>query len=108
MAHYADIVSAILGPLAQGGADVYRTYSEGKQNKDELKQRKVEFAQMTDLQRAHLKAAERQQVLAQIAAVRQQQVEETYRASYMPYVAGALAIGGVGLLALVMLRRKRG
>ena len=40
---YVQAIAAIVGPLAQGGADIYKTSSDSKQNRKELKQRQREF-----------------------------------------------------------------
>lgn len=104
----ADIVAAVLGPLAVGGADVYRTYTEGEQSKEELEQRQREFEQLSQLYREQQKMQQKQHALATAAALRQEQVRSSYQAGYMPYLVGAIAIGGLALVAIAVVRGKRG
>ena len=94
---YADIVAAVVQPLAQGGADIYRTYSESEQSQDELKQRRRELAAMQVLYSDQLRYQERQQALGAALAMRKAQISGAYQTSYAPYLLGAAAVGGAGV-----------
>lgn len=101
---YADVVAAIVGPLATGGADVYRTYEEGRLGRKELKQRKREFKQLSQLYEKQQEAAERQQALAAAAKIRQEQIRSAQQARVAPYLLGAAAIGGLALIGVAIAR----
>ena len=100
----AELIAAALGPLATGGADVYRTYAEGKQGKSELKQRQREFDSLSKLYEKQQTATERQQAIAAATAVRQAQISGQVQSGYAPYILGAVAIGGLALVAIAMAR----
>ncbi len=104
----ANIVAAIVGPLAVGGADAYRTYAESSQGKKELKQRQREFTALSRLYERQQIAAERQQALYAVTSLRRAQISSASQAGYAPYLLGAVAIGGLALVAIAMARRGRG
>jgi len=91
----AEVIAALVGPLVQGGADIYRTVEESKAAKKELKARQQEALIAQTTERERLAALERQSALATAAAIRQSQASQAFWAQYMPYI-----FGGVGLLAL--------
>lgn len=91
----AEIVAAIVGPLATGGADAYRTYAESKFSKDELKQRAIEFAQMTQFQKERAEAADQQRIVAQHMAMQKAELQRAWWERNLP-----LVVGGVVLVAL--------
>ena len=107
--NYAAAIAAIVGPLVQGGADVTQTIFEGRQNKAELKQRGREFEAMAPILREQARSAERQNALANIAALRQQQIRSSAASAYAPYVLGAFVAGGIALVLIVKAKgNKRG
>ena len=79
---YVQAIAAIVGPLAQGGADIYKTSSDSKQNRKELKQRQREFQAMLP-------------------------ILEGQQAVYAPYLLGAVAIGGLALVAIAVTKEKK-
>ncbi len=103
----ADVIAAILGPVATGGADIYRTYSDSKQNKDELKQREREFQSLSKLYDRQQVAQKQQAAIAAATSLRQSQIRATASSGYAPYVFGAFAIGGLALVAIAMARGGR-
>jgi len=90
-----EVIAALVGPLVQGGADIFRTIEESKASKKELKARQQEALIAQTTERERLAALERQGALATAAAIRQSQASQAFWAQYMPYI-----FGGVGLLAL--------
>lgn len=104
----AATIASILGPVAVGGADIYRTYSDSQQNRSELKQREHEFQALSKLYEKQAVSTERQQALAAAASIRQAQIRQAYQARYAPYFLGAAAIGALALVALGMTKGGRG
>lgn len=102
----AEIIAAIAGPLVTGGADVYRTYSEQKQTKAELRQREKEFKGLLPVIKQQSESQERQAALAAIAAIRQTQAEARAQAEGTPYLFGAVALGGLALVAIAALSKR--
>jgi len=90
-----EIIASLVGPLVQGGADIFRTIEEGKTVKKELKQRQQEALIAQTSEREQLSAMERQQALATAVSLRQTQASQAFWSQYMPYI-----FGGVGVLAL--------
>ena len=105
---YADIIAAIIGPLAQGGADIYGTTVEAKLAKKELKQRQQEAAAQQEFDREQLKAQERQRALDQTLSIRQAQIRSAQLAQYMPYVLPAVGILALAVVTAVVVRSGRG
>jgi hypothetical protein len=93
---YAQAIAAIVGPIVGGGADAYRTYSDSKQNRKELKQRQREFQALIPVYERQQKQAS----LDTIAQVRQQQIVSGYQATYAPYLVQAVALGALALVAI--------
>jgi hypothetical protein len=98
MGNYAAAIAAITGPLAAAGSDIYRTSSDSKQNRKELKQREREFQALIPV----YERQQKQQALTTVAAVRQQQIVSGYQAVYAPYMLGAVAVGGLALIAIAV------
>lgn len=101
----AAVISAITGPLATSGADIFRTYSEQRQSAEELEQRQREFEAVSRLQAQQAAARQRAATIAEIAAIQRARVSGAYQTTYMPYVVGALALGGLALVAVGLLRK---
>ena len=89
---YAQIVSAIVGPLATSGADIFRTSQESKISKRELKQRRREFEAQERLARETLEAQERSQIVSQHAALQRSAASQAWWARNTPLVAGVVAL----------------
>ncbi len=106
MGQAAAIVGSILGPVATGGADAYRTYADSEQGKKELKQRRREFEAIQRLQEQQAVAAGRQATIAEISAIQRARIAGAYQSSYFPLAIGALALGGLALVAVGLLRKK--
>lgn len=100
----ASVITGIIGPLASAGTDIFRTREEGKIAKKELKQRGVEFAQLQELQKLQLEAQERQQRLAQQAAIQQSQLRAATFQQTAPYVVGGVALVVGGVLVVMLIR----
>jgi len=103
--HSAALVAAVVGPLATGGADVYKTYADSKQGRSELKQRQREFEATSKLYESQQGSVERQQALATIAAIRGEQSASQNLARYAPYLFGAVVIGGLVLVAITVAKK---
>ena len=103
---YAAEIAAVLGPVAPAGSDIFRTHAESKQGRKELKQRQREFQAMIPVYERQAK----QSALETIADVRRAQVTSGYQAAYAPYLLGAVAIGGLALVAVAAAKggKKRG
>lgn len=100
---YAQVIGAILGPLVEGGAAVYGTYTQSKQSRKELRQRRAEVQTQAELQRAALEAQERQFELAQQAAIQQAQISRARAAQTAPYITAAVGFAALGLISYAAL-----
>lgn len=101
---YAQVISAILGPLVEGGAAAYGTYAGSKQAKAELRARKQEFELAQQAEARALKVQQRQFELAQRAAIQQAQIERVSQAQRLPYVTAAIGLGALALVAVAALK----
>jgi hypothetical protein len=101
----AEILAAIIGPLATGGADAYRTYEEGRYSKKELKQRKVEFAQMSQLERERFEAADRARLVAQHTALQQKALRGAWWERNLPLIVGGSVLAVLAVAAASAGRR---
>jgi hypothetical protein len=95
----AEIIAAIVGPLATGGADAYRTYAEADFSKKELKQRQKEFASMSDLERARFEAANQARIIAQHAAVQQKAIQGAWWERNLPLIVGGTVLAVLAVAA---------
>lgn len=102
---YADVIAAIVGPLATGGADAYRTYEEGRYSKKELKQRKVEFAQMSQLEKERFEAEQRAQLVAQHAETQRKALQGAWWERNLPLIVGGGVLVALALAAAASGRR---
>jgi hypothetical protein len=114
---YADIIAAILGPVVQGGASAYQTYSESEASADELKQRQKEFSSLTKAEQEKRKAAERAAIVQQQLAAKQQQqmhslslqrsaMRGAWWQQNLPLVIGGVVLVSLGVAAIAT-RKKR-
>jgi len=94
---YAQVVSAILGPLVTGGADIYRTSQESKISKDELKQRRREFEAQAQLAQETLEAQERAQLIATHVTLQQKAASQAWWSQNMPMIVGGVVLLGLGI-----------
>lgn len=97
---YAQVIGSILGPLVAGGTDIYRTYTESKQSKEELKARERELQAMLPV----LRDQQKQAALQAAVALRQTQAQAASQASYAPYLLGAVAAVALALVAIAAAR----
>ena len=104
---YAQIISAILSPLVEGGVGTYAVYSQSKQAKAEMKQRERELVVQQKLAAQQLAVQERAYALAQQAAIQQAQIAQVRAARAGPYVVGAIGLGVAGVVLAALLRPRR-
>jgi len=103
-----DPVSAVaeaVGVSAQAGASIYGDWVDSKQSRKELQARQQEFADLLPVMKRQQEAQSAQAKLDTIAAVRQTQIAGAYQALYSPYLLGAVAIGGLALLAVAVSKK---
>jgi len=103
---YAQIISAILGPLVQGGASIYGTASQEKIASKQLRERRKEQQRAIKLAQDQLEAQERAQYRAQVAAIQQAQIARARSGQTAPFAVVAVGIGVLGLVAITALRKK--
>ena len=101
---YAQVISAILGPLVEGGVATYAISQQSKQSKTELKQRQRELIVQQKLAVQQLAAQERTHAIAQQAAIQQAQIAQARAAKAAPFVVGAVGLGVAGLVLATLLR----
>lgn len=92
----AGVVTGIVAPLAQAGADIFRTHADSKLSRKELKQREREFQRLIPIYQEQMKLSK----LGEVAAVRRAQIAQRSQRAFAPYLLGAVAIGGLALVAI--------
>jgi len=101
----AEIIAAIIGPLATGGADAYRTYEEGKYSKKELKQRAIEFERMSQFQKERAAAADQARLVSAHMAAQRGALQRAWWERNLPLIVGGTVIA---ILAVAASKTGRG
>jgi len=100
------LVSAVLGPIVEGGATAYAAHETSKVAKKELKQRQVEAQQQQDMARQQLEAQQQAALLAQQASVQRAQLWQSTARQAAPYVGLGLGLLAVGFVVAKIVRSR--
>jgi len=101
----AGVIAAILGPVVSGGADAFRTYEESRLSKKELKQRQLEFAQMSKLKRDMAEAQSRNALMAQQISLQKSSMRGAWWQQNLPLIAGGVVLVALAVAAVSVGRR---